>query len=247
MNKILVVGDSCTDVFIYGMIERVSPEAPVPVIKPLKKAKNSGMAGNVVENLKKLNVDVDLITNKKNINKIRYVDYRYNQMVLRVDENDECERIDVNLLDLEKIENEYDAVIFSDYNKGFLTEEDIKFISNIKCLTFLDTKKFLGEWCEHIDFIKINHQEHQKNFEKIPKYPMLKNKLIITKGADGCVYNGEIYPAEKVQVRDVSGAGDTFMAGLVTKYIKTKDIQKSINFAQKCTKKVVQKSGVATI
>ena len=32
--NILVIGDSCKDVFIYGDIERISPEAPVPVFKP---------------------------------------------------------------------------------------------------------------------------------------------------------------------------------------------------------------------
>jgi len=245
--KILVIGDSCEDVFIYGDIDRIAPEAPVPVIKPFKQKTNPGMASNVVENLKAMSVKTDLITNEENIKKIRYVDYRYNQMVLRIDENDKCERIDVSLLDLEKIENEYDAVIISDYNKGFLTEDDINFISNVKCLKFLDTKKFLGEWCENVDFIKINHQEHKKNFETIPKYPKLVDKLIITKGSKGCEHRNKIYSAEQVQVRDASGAGDTFIAGLAYNYVTTNKIEKAIKFAQKCTKKVVQKTGVATI
>ena len=47
MSKVLVVGDSCTDVFIYGIIERVSPEAPVPVFNPIKETSNGGMASNV--------------------------------------------------------------------------------------------------------------------------------------------------------------------------------------------------------
>ena len=54
-------------------------------------------------------------------------------------------------------------------------------------------------------------------------------------------------PTEEVPVKDVSGAGDTFLAGLVCKYIKTNDIEKSIKFAQECTMKVVQKHGVTTI
>ena len=36
MKKILVGGDSCTDVFIYGDIERISPEAPIPVFVPTR-------------------------------------------------------------------------------------------------------------------------------------------------------------------------------------------------------------------
>ena len=57
----------------------------------------------------------------------------------------------------------------------------------------------------------------------------------------------ETFPVKKVSVKDVSGAGDTFMAGLVVKYIKTLDIKESIHFAQECTTKVVQKIGVVTI
>ena len=50
--KLLVIGDSCTDVFKYGEVNKLSPEAPVPVIKPEKETTNPGMAGNVVANLK---------------------------------------------------------------------------------------------------------------------------------------------------------------------------------------------------
>ena len=37
------------------------------------------------------------------------------------------------------------------------------------------------------------------------------------------------------------------MSGLVFEYVKSKDIEKAIDFAQECTTKVVQKSGVSTI
>ena len=57
----------------------------------------------------------------------------------------------------------------------------------------------------------------------------------------------ETFPVEEVSVKDVSGAGDTFLSGLVVEYIKTNDIRKSIKFAQECTTKVVQQTGVTTI
>ena len=57
----------------------------------------------------------------------------------------------------------------------------------------------------------------------------------------------KMFPTEEVPIKDVSGAGDTFLAGLVYEYMKTKNIEKSIKFAQKCTTKVVQKHGVSTI
>ena len=46
---------------------------------------------------------------------------------------------------------------------------------------------------------------------------------------------------------DVSGAGDTFLAGLVADFVKYKNIFSAIDFAQKCTTIVVQKSGVSTV
>ena len=58
---------------------------------------------------------------------------------------------------------------------------------------------------------------------------------------------GEEFLVKEVHVKDVSGAGDTFMAGLVCEYIKSKDIKKAINFAQECSTSVVQKHGVTTV
>ena len=105
----------------------------------------------------------------------------------------------------------------------------------------------MSGWIKNADFIKINDLEHKKNFEIIPNYPELEDKLIITQGKNGCLYRGEVFPTQEVPVKDVSGAGDTFLAGLVYEYIKTKDVKKSIKFAQQCTTKVVQKLGVSTV
>ena len=250
--RILVIGDSCIDKFIYCDINRLCPEAPVPILQPVSTTTNPGMASNVAANLESLGVEVDMITNDNLIEKTRYVDIKSGQMVMRLDENDECERCDAYVVGYETVG--YDAIIISDYNKGFLTEEDIEaFTERAECPVFLDTKKFLGDWCKDIDFIKINSSEHEKNFEKLPKYPKLKDKMIVTKGRYGCKYKEEIYPTEEVKVSDVSGAGDTFMAGLVYKYIyginvmKQHDISLAINFANKCASKVVQERGVTII
>ena len=138
--------------------------------------------------------------------------------------------------------------MISDYNKGFLTLHDIAYIGKTaKCPTFLDTKKKLGDWCSNVTYIKINNLEHEKNFETLPLYPMLQDKLIVTKGKHGCEHKGQLYATTDVPVKDVSGAGDTFMSGLVVEYIKNNDIDKAIQFAQECTTIVVQKPGVATI
>lgn len=245
--KVLVIGDSCLDKFIYCNIERICPEAPVPVMNPIRETTNPGMACNVVENLKSLNLEVNLITNPEQITKTRYVDNRSGQMVVRVDENDICKRIEIEKT-LTTIQwDNYDAVVISDYCKGFITEDDIEYIAQSHPLTFMDTKKQLGNWCNHISFIKINEFEHKKNFELLPNYPQIQNKLIITRGKEGCEHMGKIYSVPPVSVKDVSGAGDTFLAGLVFKYLQTNNIEKAIKFANKCATQIVQKRGVATL
>ncbi len=244
--KVLVIGDNCIDKFVYCNIERVCPEAPVPVMNPITQTNNPGMAGNVIVNLKALNVTTNIITNKEVISKTRYVDNRSGQMVVRIDENDKCSRITQDQL---KTLNwgTYDAIIVSDYCKGFLNENDIEYISKNHPLTFLDTKKQLGDWCNNISFIKINEFEHKKNFELLPNYPMLLDKLIVTKGKKGCEHKSITYKVPLVSVKDVSGAGDTFLCGLVKKYVETKNIKESLIFANNCATAVVQKSGVATL
>ena len=244
MSKVLVIGDSCKDIFIYGDIHRVCPEAPVPVFNPTHQTENGGMAKNVVRNLEALGCDVTFLSNDNSIKKIRYVDNRSNQMVLRVDENDKCRTINTQELNyISKHHYEFDAVIISDYCKGFLDETKINWIAHKCNNVFLDTKKEIGDWIQHIDFIKINELEYEKNYKGKPN----NDKLIVTLGSNGCRYKDKVFPVKKVSVKDVSGAGDTFMAGLVVEYTKTQDIKKSIKFAQECTTKVVQKKGVVTI
>jgi|TARA_B100000700_G_C14920237_1_gene796703 bifunctional ADP-heptose synthase (sugar kinase/adenylyltransferase) len=253
--KVLVIGDSCQDVFVYGDIERISPEAPVPVFVPTNTEKNDGMARNVSHNVESLEMFITTITNKNGIVKRRYVDNRSGQMVLRVDEHDYCERIDKKVLKGLRdnkctphfgSETNIDAIIISDYCKGFLEEEDIQFICDNNDNVFVDTKKKLGRWIESADFIKINELEYKKNHELLSDKGF-EEKLIVTLGSKGCRWNGRDFSVEEVPVKDVSGAGDTFLAGLVRGYLDTNNIEEAIRFAQKCTTIVVQKHGVATV
>ena len=250
--KILIVGDSCIDEFVYGNIFRMSPEAPVPVFQPIKKTSNGGMSKNVYNNLIALGVSSSLITNTEKIVKRRYVDDAHNQMVLRVDTNDECSQIDegirMNICNNHHVGNNFDAIIISDYNKGFLTENDIELLCKSNNSVFVDTKKDLGDWIFEADFIKINDLEHRKNLKFIStNSDKLKDKLIVTRGKRGCEFNNKIFRTEEVVIRDVSGAGDTFLAALVVEYVRTNDILKAINFAQVCATVAVQKHGVSVV
>tara|TARA_R100001443_G_scaffold39589_3_gene52958 strand:- start:4373 stop:5140 length:768 start_codon:yes stop_codon:yes gene_type:complete len=254
--KVLIIGDSCKDIFIYGKVKRLTPEAPVPVFNPTKEKSNDGMAKNVTNNIEALGVSIFTITNRNSIKKIRYVDDKSNQLVIRVDEHDYCDRIDWALLHrIQKNECnlpmngvvEVDAIVISDYDKGFLEEYDIKWICENNKNVFIDTKKKMGDWILDADFLKINDLEFEQNKEFFESSKVMLDKTIITRGREGCIYKGKVYPTDDVPVKDISGAGDTFLAGLVVEYVRSGDIEKAIDFAQDCTKIVVQKHGVSTI
>ena len=212
--KILVFGEMCQDKFIYGSSKRLSPEAPVPVFIPERVEVNPGMAGNVVQNLKSIfDCDVNLYSQKSEITKTRFVDDKSNHMFLRVDEGES--NIDSFQL-TEQIINEIsesDIVIVSDYDKGFLSSNDIIKISSLSKLSILDAKKKLSrEIIDSFTFVKLNENEWKNNEELVEGF---EEKLLITLGIRGCQWNGQTFSSVDPKVTmDVSGAGDTFTASL---------------------------------
>lgn len=60
--KVLVIGDSMIDTYIHGVVNRISPEAPVPIVNVLKETNSLGGAANVALNLTSLGADVILCT-----------------------------------------------------------------------------------------------------------------------------------------------------------------------------------------
>ena len=245
MNKVLVIGDSCLDEYVYCTASRFCPDAPVPILKPESFVSTLGMAGNVVDNLEALGIEVELISNANKIKKTRYVDSKTNHMFFRIDEGeDDVFPIAQKSLNSINWEN-YNAVVISDYCKGFIDENTIKHISKQHPITFLDTKKQIGSWVKDITFIKINDVEYRYSEKFIDNN--YKDSLIITRGSNGAEYKGNTYPVKKVDVKDTSGAGDSFLAGLVGNYLETYNIVESIKFANKCATQVVQKKGTAKI
>lgn len=239
MKKILVIGDSCRDVFVYCDAQRLCPDVPVPVLNIVDQTENPGMAKNVQRNISALQMASDCITNLNwhDLTKTRYVHRKTNHMFVRVDSRNSVERIN-----LSAVNYNYDAIIISDYNKGFLHEDDIETICKNHSLVFVDTKKTLGPWLNHAKFIKINDVEYRNSIHVIDH--TLSKKIIRTTGENGCVYNGTVFPVDKVEVQDVSGAGDTFIASLVVDYVQTSSIESAIRFANKCASEVVKHRGV---
>jgi bifunctional ADP-heptose synthase (sugar kinase/adenylyltransferase) len=245
MNKVLVIGDSCLDEYIYCTTNRFCPDAPVPILKPESFVSTVGMAGNVTDNLRALDVDVELISNANKIKKTRYVDGRTNHMFFRIDEGED-DVFPIAKKSLEKIIwEDYNAVVISDYCKGFIDEATISYIAEQHPITFLDTKKQIDSYAKNITFIKINDVEYRYSADFLDKKYL--EKLIITRGPNGAEYEGKIYPVKKVDVRDTSGAGDTFLAGLVSNYLESFNTVEAIKFANKCATQVVQKKGTAKI
>ena len=242
--SILVIGETCLDVFRYGKCERLAPEAPAPVFNPVGITTNPGMAMNVQKNIQALGAKCDIHTNHnwESVLKTRFIHKDTNQMFIRVDENeDKIERCLVRDIPL----SSYEIIVVSDYCKGFLTEEDIKYITENHNCVFVDTKKKLGNWCESATFVKINNIEFNKTKDSIT--PEFIDKLIVTRGSKGCVYRQKVFPVKSVEIKDVSGAGDTFLSGLVVKYQETRDIYESIHYANECATVVVQRRGVSTV
>ncbi len=241
-NKVLVIGESCTDIFIYGTSNRKSPEGKGPVFVPHHEVYGAGMAANVANNLGAMGLGVDMYSDGGNIVKSRYVNEDTNELYLRVDSGDFVDKIKMaELPDL----NEYNAIVISDYCKGFLSEEDIDKIASEHPLVILDTKKKLGDWCRNLKFIKINRLEWQNNRDIIRDNEWLFDKIICTLDKTGTTYKHTTYPVIPIENADVSGAGDTFVAGFVARYLDSEDIGVSIDWGNYCAGEVVKEKGVS--
>jgi D-beta-D-heptose 7-phosphate kinase/D-beta-D-heptose 1-phosphate adenosyltransferase len=232
--SVLLIGDSCTDIYNIGTVDRLSPEAPVPVVKIVETFSLPGMSANVHRNLINLNIEADFVYNDTPITKTRFIDKRSGQHLLRVDDEDDVVQWSgklPNSLD------SYDAIVISDYDKGFLTYEHIESLIESSIPVFIDTKKtdlerFQGAW------VKVNELEYSRLRSEC-------SGLIVTLGDRGArvPYHDLECPTKAVEVMDVCGCGDTFLASLTAQYLFTKDIEKAIIFANVAAGITVQHRG----
>jgi D-beta-D-heptose 7-phosphate kinase/D-beta-D-heptose 1-phosphate adenosyltransferase len=231
--KILLICDDCADIYQYGTVDRISPEAPIPVFVPTSTDSKPGMAGNVYSNLIALGCNVNYLHSKTSV-KTRLIDQRSKQQIVRID-NDQ---ISPPLNFETEIPSVYDAIVISDYNKGTVSYELIEELIALSIPIFIDTKKtdlerFQGAW------VKINELEYSKITSEC-------TGLIVTRGAQGAsiIHHDIECSAPKVEVSDVCGAGDTFLAALTYKFLDTNDIKEAIKFAIAASAITVQHIGV---
>ena len=85
--KFLVIGDSCTDEFVYCNVHRLSSEVPIPIFSLEKNVKTGGLADNVLRNVKAFGIDCDIISDGNELVKTRYVDEKTNhtRSIRRID------------------------------------------------------------------------------------------------------------------------------------------------------------------
>jgi bifunctional ADP-heptose synthase (sugar kinase/adenylyltransferase) len=238
-SKILVVGDSCTDVYNYGTCDRISPEAPVPILKIEKTETKPGMACNVQVALESLGNSTRILTNSEKITKERYVCSKNMQHILRVDRGESGLIKPLNLDD--GLLDGYDCLVISDYDKGFLPHIVCRHLVDSAVarnkLVFVDTKK-TDISCFEGCILKLNQLE----YEKVSKFPV-NAEIITTLGAMGAIHNKQVYPTTKTEVFDVCGAGDTFLSAFVTSYMSFFSIPTAINFANRVASVSVQNFG----
>ena len=231
--KVLLIGDSCEDRYFYGDVKRLNPEAPVPILEYKRGVTSKGMVWNVRENLMSFRVETYTSTHPEKIIKTRFIDEKSNQQILRSDEEPEIQPLSFDFPS--EWNNLYDALVISDYDKGFITQEKLFELSNwFQGPVFIDTKKTC---IPGNAFIKVNESEFKKITHFIP------DNMIITKGGEGTEYQGKLYPAEKVNVFDVVGAGDTFLAALTYGYLKYGRMEEAIPLANKAAAVAVSHRG----
>lgn len=186
--KIAVIGDVMLDHYIFGNVDRISPEAPVPVLNVKDEKFYLGGAANVAKNLKDLGVDVYLVScvgkdesanifkklcENENINaklvelnrittkKTRIV--AHSQQIVRVD-RELKQPIDFKAREeiLKAVEKDIDAIIISDYGKGVISAKLIEDLRNkFDKFISVDPKVSHTKMYKNVDLITPNLKETQ--------------------------------------------------------------------------------------
>lgn len=266
--NILIIGDVMIDTYFWGKVDRISPEAPVPIISRTNIEHRLGGAANVARNIKSLGAnpilcsvvgnddkaDILLEVMKKrglstdgiikHDSRITTVKTRVisnNQHLLRIDEeiqNNISESLENQLItSIHKLlsENNVNAIIFQDYDKGVITPaviERIVEVAKIKNIpTLVDPKKrnflnfkgvtlFKPNFKELIEGLKLEIKKSDISGIHEASRTLQKEmgvKIVMTTLSELGVYisdNGSYHqiPAVIRDIADVSGAGDTVIS-----------------------------------
>lgn len=266
--KIMVAGDAMLDRYWFGDVSRISPEAPVPVVRMIREEERPGAAANVARNIEAMGGEcVRVFGSGSPIEKLRLI--ARNQQVARVD----FDHVQDPITSLPGVED-CKVVVFSDYGKGSLSQIQ-RLIQTAKAagaIVLVDPKGHEYEKYRGADVIKPNLNEMKElvggwsNDEQLSaKAQRLRAEagigaILLTKAADGMsLYYGamggewqvemvdcvEHIPAVAQEVYDVSGAGDTAIAALAVALSRGHSLVSSAGFANRAAGIVVGRFGTA--
>ena len=299
--RILVVGDIILDRYLWGDAERLSPEAPVPIMKVTRETVTAGGAANVAHNLQSLGVPVDLIgmagqdmEGRQLATMLEGMNIHFDPQFLRRDiativkTRVICRRQQLCRLDQECDPAQYalppdvitnvllpklvaaDAVILSDYAKGVLTSDTIRFVQEHvrpHTLVALDPKPRSELDFHGVDLLTPNRFEalqlaglHGTVGDVFPAADVVHRIwerhqpriLVVTLGGDGMMVcrngkQGHMIPTAAREVFDVSGAGDTVIAVLTAALAAGASTDDAATLANLAAGVVVGKVGTATV
>ncbi len=290
-KKIIVIGDTILDHYIIGVVKRISPEAPVPVIEKKEEFYRLGGAANVALNIESLGGKVSLISvigddmsgktivkegkltenliivkNKITPHKTRII--ANHQQLLRVDE-EEIHYIDSqteNKIIKQTEKQDFDLIIISDYAKGVITgglmKKLISFSKKRGKQIIVDPKPIHKNHYTGVSGLVPNLKEaYEITGEHNYTEKELINKIIkrfktdwvlITMGEKGMCGREKgkkffCYKAINHEVSDVTGAGDTVMAGIGLSLASRLSLRDSAKIANLAASVSVTKLGAATI
>mgnify|MGYP001466019020 FL=1 len=204
-KKILVIGDVMLDRYWMGQVNRISPEAPVPILDVNDAVDKPGGAANVAKNLSDFGMDVTLVgltgndeaseklsqlLSKTNIKykpiidpkvrttmKLRVIDK--NQQLMRIDHEDKnlSNLVLKSLKDIESSMNLFDGIIISDYDKGMIKPIIKKILSKANKLGI---QTFIDPKGKDFSFYKNAFllKPNQKEFEDIVGICSTKKSLV---------------------------------------------------------------------
>jgi D-beta-D-heptose 7-phosphate kinase/D-beta-D-heptose 1-phosphate adenosyltransferase len=211
--RVVVMGDPMQDWYHFGRVDRLSPEAPVPIFIQEREELSDGGAGNVVAQLRALNATV-----------VPYfppapqsVKHRYmvgSQQLFRIDRDRDHSRQEGGGFNAD---GKVDAVVISDYGKGWCTHarcrEFIDYAQRLKIPVVVDPKGKDWEKYSGATAICPNDKEFKEREAVLGwKPPMLLHKRG-PEGMDLVIDGGSAhFPAMARHVFDVTGAGDTVVA-----------------------------------
>ena len=217
--KIGLIGDHITDIYIYGKMNRFSPESPIPIFDVTHQDSKAGGASNVNNNLQALGVHTLYYYDGAEYSvKKRYVCGHH--IMFRCDE-DKTSKVDCNDI---SFPDDCKYVILSDYNKGVLrnSQQIIHKLKKEGKIVIVDPKKSLVNY-EGADIVKMNEEEYFKfamvgdDYQDTRKFYNV-GTFVITRGSRGpiIIEKDKITKLDGIdnEVADVTGAGDVFIAAM---------------------------------